>query len=268
MLRLPIAFLKRDFLTSVSYRLSFALQIGGMAISVLVFFFISKLFGAAAKPMLKEYGGDYFSFVLVGLAFSGYLGVGLNSFSQSIGREQSLGTLEAMLVTPTGIVPMVLCMSLWSFLLTSVNVILYLMLGALAFGVNMRGANIPCALVTQALTIVCFASLGILSAAFIMVVKRGDPINWLFGGLSALLGGVYYPVQVLPKYLLALSYCLPITYALRAIRLSVLKGYGFGQLHSELGILAAFTAVCLPLSITAFRFAVTRAKADGSLTHY
>jgi len=268
MFRLPMAFLKRDFLTSVSYRLSFAMQIGGMAISVLVFFFISKLFGAAARPMLQEYGGDYFSFVLVGIAFSGYLGVGLNSFSQSIGREQSLGTLEAMLVTPTGIAAMVLSMSLWSFALTSVNVVLYLMLGALAFGVNLQGANVPCALVTQMLTIVCFASLGIMSAAFIMVVKRGDPINWLFGGLSALLGGVYYPVQVLPKSLLALSYCLPVTYALRAIRLSVLRGYGFADLRFELGMLAAFTAVCLPLSIAAFRVAVKRAKSDGSLAHY
>lgn len=268
MFRRPIAFLKRDFLMAVSYRLSFAMQMAGMLVSVLVFFFISKLFGAAAKPMLKEYGGDYFSFVLVGIAFSGYLGVGLSSFSQSISKEQSLGTLEAMLVTPTRLATMVLSMSLWSFALTSLNVILYLLIGALVFGVNLHHINLQAAVVAQALTIVCFASLGIISASFIMVLKRGDPVNWIFGGISSLVGGVYYPVQVLPKPLLAVSYLLPITYALRAIRLSVLQGYGFHALRFELGMLALFTALYLPLSILAFRYAVNRAKMDGSLTHY
>jgi ABC-2 type transport system permease protein len=236
--------------------------------SVLAFFFISKLFGDAARPMLSEYGGDYFSFVLVGIAFSGYLGVGLSSFSQSISREQSLGTLEAMLVTPTRLATMVLSMSIWSFVLTSFNVVLYLAIGWLAFGVSLDRMNLPAAAIAQVLTIVCFASLGIISASFIMVLKRGDPINWIFGGVSALVGGVYYPVQVLPKALVWVSYVLPITYALRAIRLSVLQGYGVHQLRVELGMLALFTALYLPLSIVAFRYAVSRAKADGSLTHY
>lgn len=268
MFRRPFAFLKRDFLMAISYRLSFAMQIVGMLISVFVFFFVSRLFGDAARPMLKEYGGNYFSFVLVGIAFTGYLGVGLSSFSQSISREQSLGTLEAMLVTPTGIATMVLSMSLWSFVLTSLNVVLYLLIASLLFGVDLRHINVPCALVGQALTILCFASLGIISASFIMVLKRGDPINWIFGGISTLVGGVYYPVQVLPKPLMAVSYLLPITYALRAIRLSVLRGYGFHALRFELGMLVAFTALYLPLSILAFRYAVKRAKIEGSLTHY
>lgn len=268
MLRRPLAFLKRDFLMAVSYRLSFVMQMAGMLVSILVFFFVSKLFGDAAKPMLKEYGGDYFSFVLVGIAFSGYLGVGLSSFSQSISREQSLGTLEAILVTPTELATMVLSMSLWSFALTSLNVVLYLLMGSLIFGVNLQHMNIPCAMAAQALTIVCFASLGIISAAFIMVLKRGDPISWIFGGISALVGGIYYPIQVLPKSLMVVSYFLPITYALRAIRLSVLQGYGFHALRMELGMLALFTAVYLPLSVMAFRYAVRRAKTDGSLTHY
>jgi len=147
-------------------------------------------------------------------------------------------------------------------------VILYLLIGALVFGVNLHHINLQAAVVAQALTIVCFASLGIISASFIMVLKRGDPVNWIFGGISSLVGGVYYPIQVLPKPLLAVSYLLPITYALRAIRLSVLQGYGFHALRFELGMLALFTALYLPLSILAFRYAVNRAKMDGSLTHY
>jgi len=64
------------------------------------FYFIAKLFGRAATPYLESYGGDYFSFVLIGIAFSDYLGVGLTSFAGIIREGQMLGTLEAMLITP------------------------------------------------------------------------------------------------------------------------------------------------------------------------
>ncbi|MHB0999700.1 MAG: ABC transporter permease [Armatimonadota bacterium] len=268
MYRRPLAFLKRDFITASSYKLSFAMQIIGMIMSVLMFFFISRLFGETARPMLSEYGGDYFSFVLIGIAFSGYLGAGMSSFSAGIAQEQSLGTLEAMLVTPAKLSTIVLSMSIWNFLLTSINVIFYLLVGVIFFNVNISNINIPAAFAAQILTIVCFASLGIMSASFIMVLKRGDPINWLFGGISSLVGGVYYPVQVLPKGLTYISYALPITYALRAVRLAVLKGYTIYDLRLELGMLLVFTLVFMPVSMVMFRYAVRKARTDGSLMHF
>ena len=64
------AFVKRDFQTEISYRISFLLQVFGIFINVSVFFFLSKLLGTAQMPQLAEYGGDYFSFVLIGIAFN------------------------------------------------------------------------------------------------------------------------------------------------------------------------------------------------------
>jgi len=61
-------------------------------------------------------GGDYFSFVLIGIAFSDYLGVGLGSFAGTIREGQMLGTLEAMLVTPTRVHSIILFSSIWQFL--------------------------------------------------------------------------------------------------------------------------------------------------------
>ncbi len=54
----------------------------GVFFSVLTFFFIAKLFGKAAAPHLQEYGGDYFPFVLIGIAFSTFLGVGLGTSAE------------------------------------------------------------------------------------------------------------------------------------------------------------------------------------------
>ena len=95
------AFLKRDLSLAISYRLSFLLQLLGILFSVSTFYFLSLLFGNALLPQLDKYGGDYFSFVLIGLAFLGYVNLSLSNFSASIREGQMMGTLEIMLLSPT-----------------------------------------------------------------------------------------------------------------------------------------------------------------------
>ena len=92
------AFIKRDFSTNISYRLSFFFQFSGIFFSVVTFYFIAKLFGKAATPYLESYGGDYFSFVLIGIAFSDYLGVGLSSFAGTIREGQMLALFSVVLL--------------------------------------------------------------------------------------------------------------------------------------------------------------------------
>ena len=264
----PMAFIRRDFKILLSYRFAFALQFFGMFFSILTFFFIAKLFGKAATPYLKSYGGDYFSFVLIGLAFSGYLGVAMNSFSNSIRRGQITGTLEAMLVTPTRLTTILVLSSMWSFVMTSFRIVLYLLIGSIVFGVDLRNMNIPAAVIIQIVTIICFASFGIVSASFVMVFKRGDPLTGLIGKLSTLLGGVFYPITILPVWLKPISFLLPITYSLRGMRHALLQGYTIRALMPDIGPLILFCIVLFPASLFIFKLAVRKAKIDGTLTQF
>jgi len=266
--RKALTFIKRDFIIATSYRFAFFLQLFGILFSVLTFYFLARMFGDAAIPYLEPYGGDYFSFVLIGIAFSSYLTTGLGSFSGSIRNEQMMGTLEAMLVTPTKTSLIIVFSSLWNFIFTSIRVLAYLSIGVFLLNVNMSNANLFGALITLILTIICFSSLGIISASFIMVLKQGDPINWAFSAVSGLLGGVFYPITVLPQWLQMFSHILPITYSLRAMRHALLQGYTLEALAPDIFALVIFSIVMLPLSIITFKYAVRRAKVDGSLTQY
>jgi len=263
-----LAFLKKDFKMEISYRFSFLLHFASILFSIAIFFFISKLIGGAVDNHLKEFGGDYFSFVLIGIAFSGFLGAGLNSFSSIISSAQAEGTVEAMLVTPTRISGIIIMASLWNFLMTSIDVLIYISLGALLFGMDLSQANIPVALLVLFLTITAFSGLGIISASFIMVLKRGDPINWLFGTLSSFIGGTYFPITVLPVWLQKLAYLFPIFYALRAMRHAILQGASFTALLPDIAALVLFSILILPISIIMFKRAVKLAKTDGSLVTY
>lgn len=262
------AFLKRDFSIALSYRIAFILQILGIFFGVASFYFLSRLFGNALVPQLEQYGGDYFSFVLIGLAFNGYLGLSLSSFASSIREGQMTGTLEIMLLSPTRLSAILFSSSLWDYLLTTLNVVAYLLFGALVFGFNISQANYLTAFVVLILSVAAFSGIGILSAAIVLVVKKGDPIAWIFGGVSTLLAGVYYPISVLPNWLTPLSHVLPMTYSLDAMRLAMLKGYSIYQVRYDILILLGFALVLTPLAFLTFRKALKRAKAEGSLIQY
>ena len=264
----PLTFLHKDFINEASYKFSFIIQFLGIFFSALVFFFLSKLIGDSVSTYLKPYGGDYFSFVLIGIAFANYLQVSLRSFSSCIRDSQILGTLEALLVTQTSIPTIIFSSSLYSFVLASFRVVVFLLIGVFVLGLNIGEANFMGAILILLLTIFSFSSLGIISASFIMVLKRGDPLNWIFTNLSWLLGGVYFPIAVLPGWVQKFSYLLPITYSLEGMRLALLKGYTLRELLPSIIPLLIFTIIMLPVSMWVFKYAVKRAKVDGSLIKY
>ncbi len=263
-----IAFIKRDFLIAASYRLKFLLQIAGIFLSTLMFFFLSKLIGQGVSIQLEPYGGDYFAFVLIGIAFTDYLSVSLGSFANQIRSAQMMGTLEALLVTPTSVPSILFSSSLYNFLFTSIRVILYIAIGALLLGLRLHITSLFAFLLVMTLTILAFSGIGLLSAAFIIVFKQGSPISWLMGTASGLLGGVFYPVSVLPAWLKPFSFLLPITHALEAMRQVLLNGAGLGAVINEITILSLFVMILLPTGLQSFGYGLKIARKEGSLIHY
>ncbi len=262
------AFLVRDFRTQMSYRLALMMNVAGIFFSVAIFFFISKLLGNSINPYLTQYGGNYFAFVLVGLAVSGFMGTSMGVFASSINSAQTEGTLEVMLVTPTKLSEIVFFSSLWSFAFTAFNILVYLVIGALVFGLNLSHANIPVALIILALIVSIFSGIGIISASFIMILKRGDPVSWLFGSVAGIMSGTFFPIQVLPVWLQKFSYIFPLFYGLRGMRLALLKGASLSAVAPNILVLTAFVIAIIPLSLICFKYGVRRAKVDGSLATY
>jgi ABC-2 type transport system permease protein len=267
MMRRLWAMFLRDLQTDTSYRLAFVLQFASIFFSVFIFYFLSELIGEAAVGQIDTQDGRYFPYVLVGIAFSGYFGVGLNSFASALRTAQTTGTLEALMMTPTRLSTIIVGSASYSYLFTTLRVGIYLLLG-LALGVRFEGANWLAAGLGLLLAIIAFASIGIVAAAFIMVLKRGDPITWLVANLAALLGGVYYPVTILPHWLRPVAQLLPITYALDVMRGALLNNAGWSQLVPNLLVLGGFCVVLFPLSLLIFRFAVHKARVDGSLAKF
>jgi len=263
-----LAFIKKDFLTQASYRLVFIFSWVSILITVATFYFIAKLFGQDKILYLKEYQTGYFPFVLVGIVFFGYLSTAMHSFSGNIRQEQLLGTLEAMLVTPTKFSTIIISLSIWDFIFTSIITIVYLLVGVLFFKVDLSQMNLLATLIILIFTIISCSSIGIISASFILIFKKGDPINWLVNTFLAFFGGVFFPITILPRGLQIASYILPITYSLRGLRGALLQGASLKMLALDIGMLLVFCVILLPFSIWIFKYAIKKAKVNGSLVHY
>ncbi len=216
----------------------------------------------------SSYGSGYFAYVFTALAFFGYIGTGAGSYAGRLRLEQTQGTLEAALSTPLKTIPLLAAMSAWNFLFATFELLVYALAGVFIFKLDLSAANWPAAGLVFLLSAACFAALGILSSCFVVLFKRGNPLAWLLNNFEGLLGGVYFPVAVLPGWLLAVSNLLPVTYAVRAFQLALHKGAGFQALKGDLAVLTAFDVVLIPASVWLFGLAVRRARRAGTLGGY
>ncbi|MBE3126542.1 MAG: ABC transporter permease [Acidobacteria bacterium] len=261
------AFLRRDFREALTYKFSFLSSFVGILLSSATFYFVAKLV-PPGTPSLGPFGGDYFSFAVVGVAFSSLLGMFQEGLSAVIRSAQVSGTLEALLVTPTSIPTVLFGSSLYSLLLQVFRTLLHLGVALAFFGMTLGRVNGPGVLFVGVLTVLCFLGVGVLSASFILVYKTGNPFGWILGTVSGLLGGVVFPVALLPPWIRWVSSLLPVTYALDGMRKSLLASVGFAEILPDIAALAVFNIILLPASLLAFRLAVRKAKKDGTLSHF
>ena len=221
-----------------------------------------------ARPdLLGLPGVSYFAYLLVGIAFYHYLASALNSFATKLRNEQLTGTLEAMLISPTPIPVIIFSSALWDFVMTSLRVMAYLGLG-MFFGLHLRPEGLLAFALILILTVLAFSGIGILSAAFILYLKKGDPINFLISSASALFGSVFFPTESMPLHLGLVGRFLPITYSLDGIRKSLLAGAGLRDVLPDMGALLLFIAVLLPLGLAGFSLAIRKARQEGTLAQY
>ncbi|MEZ5305847.1 MAG: ABC transporter permease [Pyrinomonadaceae bacterium] len=265
------AFIIRDFQLAISYRFEFLLKMLWILGMSTTFFFIAKLadggFLAFKYPNWKELLPAW----LTGMAMLNYFLVGFSALANVIRQEQMQGTLESVLLTPINIPTVIISSSAWAYVEATFYSFLYLFFGWAFFGVEYKG-NYLLALVFLILTTMSLASIGILSASFAMVFKRGDPFAVLLGAGTALFSGVFFPKEMLVEELgrvgNVVSSINPSTHGLEGIREILIQGKTFAEVQPVFLTLVGFLGVLLPFSLWMFTLAVRKAKRDGSLIKY
>lgn len=265
-LLVPRAFFDRDRRIEMSYRAGLLLRIASAVVTIGMFFFLSRVFDAAA-PGLTAVGGGYFAFVLIGIVAQEFLSQSIGTFGGALRESQTTGTLELMLLGPSRLGTVLLSSTLWLHASAGLGALAYLVFGVM-LGVDLSRMDVPATLLGLVLMLVGFTGMGLLAGATVIVIKRGNPLGWGLRGASVVLGGTLYPITVLPAPLQALGACLPITHALTVLRGAMLEGRGIVELGVPLAALAAVSLAFMLGGLLAFGAAVRHARVDGSLSQY
>jgi len=240
---------------------------------------VEALFGAATfyyvarfvdSPELRQalpQSGSYFAFSLIGFVFLDYLNAAMDTFDHSLQEARDSGTLEHLLVTQTSLPVFMAGSALYPFLATTLRIAVYFLWSAALFHFPLHFANWLSVFIVLLASLLAFSGLGILSASYLLVFKRGNPAKWFVLGITSIIGGSLFPVSILPDWLQIVARFNPVTYALDATRAAILTGAGLLALWRPIATLLLFAVILLPLSMSVFAWAVRRTKATGTLTH-
>ncbi len=254
----------KDFRIDASYRASFAIDVVDGLLMFAVYGVLAGLFGDRSLDGFAPLG-----FLLVGVATNGALMTALVCFAQAVRGVQAAGAIKAVLATPTSPLAVVVYSSVYPLVRAVLDLALWLtaaaVLGAQFAGLTAHG--ITAALVVFLVAALSMAGFGFAAAAFAVVFKRGDPVMWLIGGASMLLGGVLYPTNSLPPMLAILAHWVPTTHALHAMRDILLGGAGLVEVAPSLGVLVWFGVVGVPLGLMTLAAAIQYARREGTLGH-
>lgn len=260
-------FFLRDLAIARSYRVLFLFEMVETLLGVAAFYYLSRFIEVPAFARVQPAGG-YFAFAVVGFAFFDYLTVALNAFDQSLEEARRNGTLEYLLVTQTSLPVILAGSAIYPFVVLSLRTTVYLGWAVLLFQFPVSQANWVGAVLVLAASVLAFAGLGVLSASYSLLFKRGNPVKWLFLGVAGLVSGIMYPVTVLPPLLQALARLVPVTYSLEGMRIALLQHASISALWPTLRALLLFALVLLPVSLAVFSWALRRTKVTGTLTHF
>src|SRR6266567_3134613 len=215
--------------------------------------------------------------LVVGALLWNFLSMLYNEIAMSIAYERWEGTLEYTFMAPVSRLIHLFGISLFSLINSIVQTVIVLIGLMLFTDLTFQGANIPGVLVVLAVSTVAFIGLGLMAAVLpVMSAERGAEATHIFQGSLLLVSGVYYPVEVLPRWMQTLSMFSPATYTLSACRKLIgvgnsesvpghLAGAPLSAVTHELLVLALMGAMIMPLGLWVFGRIETWAKRAGKL---
>jgi ABC-2 type transport system permease protein len=258
------AVMKRDFLLMASYRFRFVTQALSAFFGLTLFYYISRLVHVGGSISTD----DYYSFAVTGLMTLQVITSTLATPSMTLRQELVAGTFERFAISPFGAVGGTISMMLFPFVYTLAVVTLMLAFAGLVFGLELQWSTAALSIPLGGLSALAFAPFGILIIAGVLLAKQAAVgTNWVIAGIS-LIGGLYFPVSLLPDWIEWASSVQPFTPAVNLMR-NVLLGLPMPEPASVAVLkLILFAIVLLPVAVWALGKAVEISTRRGTIIEY
>ena len=257
------AVIRRDLHIFVSYRTRLVSQTLTSVFSLTLFYYVSRLVHVSGFTDPDR----YFGFVVVGIALVGVL-YSCFSVSETIRQELVAGTFERLLLSPFGGVSGTVATTIfplaYAFLLSTLT----LGIGALVFGLELHWSTVPLALPMLVLALLAFLPFGLFFSALTIATKQANfGASWIIALLS-IVGGLYFPIALLPGWAQLAAEVQPFTPATETLRHLLVDAPMETSLAVALAKVVVFAEILMPASLYALHRAIRHGQRRGTIIEY
>jgi ABC-2 type transport system permease protein len=221
---------------------------------------IAALIYERARPELVDYA-------VVAIAAQSLIFTTIFYVGEILDNERMNGTLVALFLAPCARVGWLTGFALVGLLETLLMATATLAFGRVILGVRFD-PNLPALLLTLALFVLALSGLGFVFSAVGLALRKANPLSNIVYPFAILLGGVYFPVALLPDWLRYPARALPLGYGTEALAAAALDHAGIVDLAPKMLPLAGF-ALALPVAgVLTFRWLERSVRERGELELY
>ncbi len=212
-------FVHLDLRQSYFKRYFIIVELISLFLTILIYHYTAKAFVPKAGSGLNFFGEDFFSFLFWGDLVlripQSFFFSPVNNLKQAIAES----TFEPMILHTRSEQLIFLSLSVMQIFRELITVIVMIAIAVIFFDLHIPPAGLlKMVLLTLAFTPV-YVSIGIMMAALIFRLEKGEGILYLFSNCLAILAGMYFPVEVFPEFIQKIGlYLSPYSYFLRTAR--------------------------------------------------
>jgi ABC-2 type transport system permease protein len=208
---------------------------------------------------------NYVAFIIIGANVFATISTAMWLFGFFIRREQMLGTLEALFMTPANKISILTGLTLYVEVRSIITFVLGYTIGCIIFSINPLQGQVLLALFILLFGLIPIYGLSFLLGALVLKVKQANSLLNTLQWALAIISGVFFPITVMPIFIQVFAFVFPgfyLNYDLQAALTGL--NWFFGSVYLDLGVLFAFAIVCPYIGYWIFSKVESRSKrAEG-----
>jgi ABC-2 type transport system permease protein len=239
------------------------LLVDGFALFAIIF--QPMIIAILALFMLKEKGGDYAMFVVVGSGLTGLWSSLLFVSGNSINVERWIGTLETLIGMPTPFDVIVFGKNLANVFQSLLSMVCSYALAAWLFGYSLTLTQPLLFFITLFISMFAFICFGLTIAPVFVMYRNVQQWQNAMEFPVYILCGFLFPIALLPNWSTPVSYLLPPYWAAIALHGTSTAYLPFNQIAFAWGMMLLFSVMDLIIASQLFKIMLYKARVDATL---
>ncbi|MDR9416200.1 MAG: ABC transporter permease, partial [Gracilimonas sp.] len=195
---------------------------------------------------------DYITYMVPGILVVLVSMIGVFLSGMNIVREQEIGTIEQLNVTPIRKYQFMIGKLLPFWIIGIVDLLIGLALARYGFHIPFLG-SLSIILIVAGIFLVVIQSLGLLISTLTHTQQQAMFIAWFLMVIFILMGGLFTPIESMPEWAQKLTLANPVAYFIKIMRMVLLKGAGWKEIQFMVYTLMGMGSLLLLISINRYK---------------